>query len=200
MGHPSNTTRLAELFYGHPGKYIQQLKKPYIPVLASLSPICLGEMKCGCWIVLDGNNRTGLLLSANPNARVQDYPADSVRIYSQGKWDGETMEWWNPAPRTFAGVMAEKHKRSTAKREAKSRMFHGVLERLDASSFCGAIFNIGGKPVVAKGGTRRQVEGRLRAMIRHRLKANGPVVQGDFDVKLVGDDAIHVCNRKTSNP
>ena len=197
MGRLSKTTRLADLLYGHPGRYIQRLRKPYDPSRAAESPICLGELNCGCWIVLDGNSRTGLLLSANPEATIKDYPAEALLLYRRGKWDTETMEWWNPAPRTFAELLASKQKRLTTRRGEEPRTFYGLIERLDDGSYYGVIYAADGT-VAAKGSTRRQVEGRLRAMLHRRIKASAQVAPTSISVKLVGENGPpHVCPRNS---
>jgi hypothetical protein len=192
----TKTTRLAELLYGHPGRYIQQLRKPYDPLRAGESPITLGELKCGCWIVLDGNNRTGLLLSANPDARIKDYPAKALVLYPKETWDTETMEWWNPAPKRFAEVMASNKRRAATRRGEYPRTFYGMVERLDDGSYYGVIPRATDGTVTAKGSTRQHVERRLRAILHHRLTASlhAPAI---IHVKLFGDDDTtpHVCDR-----
>jgi hypothetical protein len=190
----SKTTRLADLFYGHPGKYIQQLRKPYDPSRAAESPISLGELKCGCWIVQDGNNRTGLLLSANPDARIKDYPAKALILCPRGTWDTETMEWWNPAPRRFAEVMVLKERRSTTGRGESLRTFYGLVERLDDGSYYGVIPHAIDGTVATRGSSRQQVERRLHAILQHGLMTSldAPEI---IRVELFGDDdrTPHVC-------
>src|SRR5258705_9363432 len=65
---PDRNMKLADLMYGHGSEFMCSLsgrfsheKYPDAP------PIQICEMKCGCWIVADGNNRVGLILKKNPD-------------------------------------------------------------------------------------------------------------------------------------
>ena len=67
--------KLADFIYGHGSEFMCSLsgrfsheKYPDAP------PIQICEMKCGCWIVADGNNRVGLILKKNPEATIGDIP------------------------------------------------------------------------------------------------------------------------------
>lgn len=94
--------KLKNLFYGHPGKFISSLKGRFDPLKMDESePIQLAQMKCGCWVVLDGNNRIGLILKENPEASMRIIPEKFIRCYPKGQWDEETLKWWNPYPKPF---------------------------------------------------------------------------------------------------
>ena len=196
--------RLADLLYGHPGQYLQRLGRVFDPALVGREPICLGELTCGCWIVLDGNNRTGLLLATNPNATLADYPAAALVVYPKGSWDPEMIEWWNPAPKTFAEVMCSKRitkRRRTERSDANLKTFYGFIERTSDGDYYGVITSLirhGGR-IAARSSTPTQLEGKLRTAVRRHLKKVGTSSPEDFDIKLSGcDESIHVC-RQTSD-
>jgi hypothetical protein len=196
MGHLSNSTRLADLLYGHPGPYLQRLKRPYDPARATTSCVCVGELKCGCWIVLDGNNRTGLLLAAHPDATLGDYPKEALLLYPRGTWDTDTMEWWNPAPRTFGEVMTSQRRRPRGRRSEKQMMFYGLAERVGDGSYYGVITSAADVKVQAQARTRGELQNRLRRALRRCLKI---LPQATVEVKLTGlDEESHVCRRNSS--
>jgi hypothetical protein len=94
---PDRNMKLVDLMYGHGSKLICSLsgrfsheKYPDAP------PIQICEMRCGCWIVADGNNRVGLILKKNPEATIADIPERLLATARFGEWDAEMMDWWNP--------------------------------------------------------------------------------------------------------
>jgi hypothetical protein len=62
--------------------------------------IQLGELPCGCWVVLDGNNRIALVLEKDPKATVAVLPRRWLLLFQDGEWD---REWspQNPQPFEF---------------------------------------------------------------------------------------------------
>lgn len=101
-----NDFMLRNLCYGHPGKFILSLSGRFDPLkMDETQPIQLGQMECGCWIVLDGNNRIGLILKENPGATIKILPDEFVSCSLKGQWDKNTAMWWNPYPKTFGLVM-----------------------------------------------------------------------------------------------
>ena len=67
--------KLADLMYGHGSKFMCSLSGRFDPEkYPDAPPIQIYEMKCGCWIVADGNNRVGLLLKKNPEATIAEIP------------------------------------------------------------------------------------------------------------------------------
>ena len=96
--------KLVDLYYGHSGKFILSHKGSFNPRLV-LAPIQLGQLSCGCWIILDGNKRIGLILKKNPNAIMGDYDEKLFCLYKVGEWDEELMQWWNPYPKTMGEIM-----------------------------------------------------------------------------------------------
>ena len=95
--------RLADLYYGHPGKFIQSLKGPFNSRL-SKEPIQLGELSCACWVILDGNSRVGLILKKDPDATIGEYQK-AFCFFKAGEWDEELIQWWNPYSKTMRKIM-----------------------------------------------------------------------------------------------
>ena len=92
---------LKNLYYGHPGKCILLLKGRFDPSkMIETEPIQLGQMRCGCWVVLDGNNRIGLILKKNIEASIKIIPKQFITCYLHGQWDESILTWWNPYPKT----------------------------------------------------------------------------------------------------
>jgi hypothetical protein len=88
--------KLADLMYGHGENFICHLSGRFDPEKYSdAPPIQICEMKCGCWIVADGNNRVGLILRRNPEATIADIPKSLLATARFGEWDSELMNWWN---------------------------------------------------------------------------------------------------------
>ena len=55
-------TKIADLMYGHSGNFILRLRGSFAPENYPSAPkIQICQLKCGCWIIADGNNRLGLL-------------------------------------------------------------------------------------------------------------------------------------------
>src|SRR5580704_9531253 len=99
---PDKNMKLADLMYGHGSKFLCSLSGRFNPEkYPDAPPIQICEMKCGCWIVADGNNRVGLILRKNPEATITDIPTRFLATAGFGEWDSETMDWWNPCARSF---------------------------------------------------------------------------------------------------
>jgi len=107
MGYESlKNAMLKNLMYGHPGKFIQSLKGRFdYRKMTVKQPIQIGQLNCGCWTVLDGNNRIGLILKKNINSKLEIIPKRMIKIYPKGEWDEDTFLWWNEYPKTFDTVM-----------------------------------------------------------------------------------------------
>jgi len=99
-----NNFKLADLYYGHPGKYILSHKGPFNAQLSE-EPIQLGQLSCGCWIILDGNRRVGLMLKKDPDAIIGDYDQKLFYFYKMGEWDEGLSEWWNPRPKAMRVII-----------------------------------------------------------------------------------------------
>ena len=158
--------RLAELMYGHGDKYMQSLSGIFEPdKFPDASAIQIGELKCGCWVVADGNNRIGLILRNNPDATLADIPEDLLAIYRYGDWDDDTMHWWNPEPKAFGEVMlARKRKPKTLDAKGQN-VIHGMIERISRSQFNAAAL-VRGKPYVASASKGEEAERLLEARIK----------------------------------
>src|SRR6516164_3397169 len=123
---PDRNMKLADLMYGHGSELVCSLsgrfsheKYPDAP------PIQICEMKCGCWIVADGNNRVGLILKKNPEATIADIPERLLATARFDEWDAEMMDWWNPCARSFGEVMGKRGKKARAPKNS----IYGIIER-----------------------------------------------------------------------
>ena len=91
---PDKDMRLADLMYGHGDRFICHLSGRFDPEKYSdAPPIQICEMKCGCWVVADGNNRVGLILRKNPEATLADIPNKQLLGLGSGimtLWSGGT--------------------------------------------------------------------------------------------------------------
>src|SRR3990167_7669696 len=96
--------RLSNLCYGHEGKYICSLKGRFDPQLVN-EPIQLGQLSCGCWIVLDGNNRIGLILKHNIEAKIGEFPKNIFTFLKNEEFDEGEIYYWNPYPKTFGYIL-----------------------------------------------------------------------------------------------
>jgi hypothetical protein len=125
-------TKLADLMYGHGDKFLCSLSGRFDPEkFPDAPPIQICEMKCGCWIVADGNNRVGLILKKNPEATIADIPESLLAIARFGEWDDEMMDWWNPCPKSFREVMGKRGKKAPAPKNS----IYGMIERDEDGQF-----------------------------------------------------------------
>jgi hypothetical protein len=123
---PDKVMKLADLMYGHGDRFICHLSGRFDPEKYSDAPtIQMCEMKCGCWIVADGNNRVGLILRKNPEATLADIPKGLLATARFGEWDSETMDWWNPCAKSFRDVMRKRGKNLFEPKNA----IYGIIER-----------------------------------------------------------------------
>ncbi len=96
--------RLADLYCGHDGKYICSLKNRFDPQLVN-EPIQIGQLSCGCWIVLDGNNRIGLILKYNIDAMIGEFPDKIFSFIKNEEFNEEEIYYWNPYPKPFSYIL-----------------------------------------------------------------------------------------------
>ena len=123
---PDKNMKLADLMYGHGSKFMCSLPGRFNPEKYSdAPPIQICEMKCGCWIVADGNNRVGLILKKNPEATIADIPERFLATARFGEWDAEMMVWWNPCAKSFREVMCKRDKKTPAPKDS----IYGIIER-----------------------------------------------------------------------
>ena len=78
--------KLSLFCYGHSGPLIRSLRGKFEPKQMDTA-IQLGELSCGCWVVLDGNNRIAMLLEHNPTAPVGIIPRNQLLLFEDGEWD-----------------------------------------------------------------------------------------------------------------
>lgn len=96
--------RLSNLCCGHEGKFICSLKGRFDPQLVN-EPIQLGQLSCRYWIVLDGNNRIGLILKHNIEAKIGDFPKNIFSFFLNEDFDEREIYFWNRYPKTFGYIL-----------------------------------------------------------------------------------------------
>jgi len=165
---PDKNMKLADLMYGHGDKFMCLLsgqvnfdKYPDAP------PIQICEMKCGCWIVVDGNNRIGLILKANPEASIADIPSSHLATFRLGKWDSEMMDWWNPCAKSFRNVMSKRDGKTPKPKNA----IYGVIERHEKGKFFACTVSLKKEAALfATGRTANEAKRLLEEKLRIALK------------------------------
>ncbi|MDP2602010.1 MAG: hypothetical protein Q8S00_05385 [Deltaproteobacteria bacterium] len=100
----SDSFRLSNLCCGHEGKFICSLKGRFDPQLVN-EPIQLGQLSCRYWIVLDGNNRIGLILKHNIEAKIGDFPKNIFSFIMNEDFDEREIYFWNRYPKTFGYIL-----------------------------------------------------------------------------------------------
>jgi hypothetical protein len=116
---PDKSMKLADLMYGHGSEFMCSLSGRFNPEkYPDAPPIQICEMKCGCWIVADGNNRVGLILKKSPEATIADIPEGLLATARFGEWDAEVMDWWNPRAKSFREVMGKPGKKARVPKTA----------------------------------------------------------------------------------
>jgi hypothetical protein len=164
---PDEDMKLAHLMYGHGDKFLCSLSGRFAPEkYPDASPIQICEMKCGCWIVADGNNRVGLILRKNPEATIADIPERLLRFARYGEWDHPTMDWWNPCAKSFREVMGKRGKKSPTPEDC----IYGFIERDEEGKFVASTHALKKEVVTsATGGTadeaKRLLEDKLKVIL-----------------------------------
>ena len=115
----SDSFRLSNLCYGHEGKYICSLKGRFDPRLVN-EPIQLGQLSCGCWIVLDGNNRIGLILKHDIGATIGGFPKNIFTFLNDDAFDEKEIYYWNPYPKTFGYILPLSKQLNIVRKKKKS--------------------------------------------------------------------------------
>ena len=161
---PDKNMKLADLMYGHGSKFMCSLSGRFDPKPGA-PPIQICEMKCGCWIVADGNNRVGLILKKNPEATIADIPERLLATARVGEWDDEMMEWWNPCPKSFREVMGNRGKKAPTPQNA----IYGFIERDEEGKFIASTHALKGIAPSAIGHTadeaKRLLENKLKILL-----------------------------------
>ena len=159
--------KLVDLMYGHGSKFMCSLSGRFNPErFPDAPPIQICEMKCGCWIVADGNNRVGLILKKNPEATIADIPESLLATARFGEWDTEMMDWWNPCAKSFREVMGKRGKKTPAPKNS----IHGIIERDGEGKFVASTHAMKkGVAPSATGSTpdeaKRLLEAKLKIML-----------------------------------
>ena len=165
---PAKDTKLADLMYGHGDRFICHLSGRFDPEKYSdAPPIQICEMKCGCWVVADGNNRVGLILRRNPEATLADIPNTLLATAQFGEWDNEMMDWWNPCAKSFRDVMRKRDKHIPTPKDS----IYGVIEKTGERKFYASTNSVKHMPLIsATGRTAKEAERRFEQKIKKRLK------------------------------
>lgn len=196
-------TKIADLMYGHPGNFIQRLRGSFAPENNPSAPkIQICQLKCGCWIIADGNSRLGLLLKKNPNATISDLPCNLISTYKYGDWDEDTMNWWNPAPKSIEKAMtsSKEKMKKTNKNTEKGKIYYGLIEKVDDNTFFALIINIAkGQSCSAKANSITETKRKLKHNIRKNLRKMD--IEFDEPIQLELNEVnieTHECSNKVS--
>jgi hypothetical protein len=160
--------KLANLMYGHGSKFICSLSGRFNPEkYPDAPPIQFCEMKCGCWIVADGNNRVGLILKKNPEATIAEIPERLLATARFGEWDAEMMDWWNPCAKSFREVMSKQGKNVLASKDC----IYGIIERDEEGKFIAITHGMKKGAVASATGctpdeAKRLLEDKLKIMLK----------------------------------
>ena len=165
---PDKNMKLADLMYGHGDRFMCTLSGRFDPEKYSdAPPIQICQMKCGCWIVGDGNNRVGRILRKNPEATIADIPKSLLATARFGEWDSEMMDWWNPCAKSFREVMSKRGKNTPEPKHA----IYGVIERCGKGKFFAATHSVKkGVALSATGRTANEAKKLLKDKIEIMLK------------------------------
>jgi hypothetical protein len=165
---PDRNMKLADLMYGHGSEFMCSLSGRFNPEkYPDAPPIQICEMKCGCWIVADGNNRVGLILKKNPEATIADIP-ERLATARFGEWDTEMMDWWNPCAKSFREVMGKRGKKAPAPKNS----IHGIIERDGEGKFIASTHAMTkGVAPSATGSTPDEAKRLLEAKLKIRLES-----------------------------
>ena len=168
---PDKDMKLADLMYGHGDRFICHLSGRFDPEKYSdAPPIQICEMKCGCWVVADGNNRVGLILRKNPEATLADIPKNLITTARFGEWDNETMDWWNPCARSFRDAMRKRDRNVPKQKDA----IYGWIERTGKGKFYASTHGVKNTAAIfATGRTANEAESRLKQKVQNTLKREG---------------------------
>ena len=165
---PDKDMKLADLMYGHGGRFICTLSGRFDPEKYSHAPpIQICEMKCVCWVVADGNNRIGLILRKNPEATLADIPNKLLATAQFGEWDNEMMDWWNPCAKSFREVMRKRDKHISKPKD----QIYGIIEKNGEGKFFASTNGVKSMAAIsATGRTAKEAERRLERKVKNMLK------------------------------
>ena len=171
---PDKDMKLADLMYGHGDRFICHLSGRFDPEKYSdAPPIQICEMKCGCWVVADGNNRVGLILRKNPEATLADIPNKLLATARFGEWDNESMDWWNPCAKSFRDVMRKRDKNIPKPKDS----IYGIIERDGEGKFFASTHGVKNMAAIsATGRTAKEAERRLEQKVKNMLKRESATI------------------------
>ncbi len=174
---PDEDVQLADLMYGHEGRFKCNLSGRFDPEKYSHAPpIQICEMKCGCWVVADGNNRVGLILRKKPEATLADIPNSLLATAQFGEWDDKLMDWWNPCAKSFGVVMEERDHPAPTPPTPRDAIY-GVIERNEDGRFFAGTMSAKNVPFIsAAGRTAKEAQRRLEQKLKDRLKRESVTV------------------------
>jgi hypothetical protein len=165
---PDKNMKLADLMYGHGSKFMCSLSGRFdSKKYSDAPPIQICEMKCGCWIVTDGNNRVGLILKKNPEATIAEIPERLLATARFGEWDAEMMDWRNPCAKSFREVMSKRGKNVPASKDS----IYGIIERDGEGKFIASTHGMKKGAVASATGctpdeAKRLLEDKLKIMLK----------------------------------
>ena len=163
---PNKNMKLADLMYGHGSNFMCSLSGRLDPEKYSdAPPIQICEMRCGCCVVADGNNRVGLILKKNPEATIADIPKRLLATARYGEWDAEMMDWWNPCAKSFREVMGKRGKKTPAPKNS----IYGIIERDEEGKFIASTHAMKGMKGVAPSATGRTPD-EAKRLLGDKLK------------------------------
>lgn len=163
----TRSLKLADLMYGHEGRFMSSLSGRFDPEkYIDAPPIQICEMKCGCWIVADGNNRVGLILRKNPEATIADIPDGLITLFAFGEWDSGLLEWANPCPKSFREAMKKQARRVAAPKNS----INCTIERDEDKNFLAYNFTAKNRQFIsATGQTVDEAKRLLEEMLKVEL-------------------------------
>ena len=181
----SRHTKLGSLMCGH-DKLTSSLRERFNPeAYPDAPPIQICEMKCGCWIVADGNHRVGRILKRDPEATLAAIPEEMVDVSIFDDWDYTEIEWMNPEPKNFRELMEKDAKRPKAHAHGPDTVY-GMIERQKDGTFAALTLTAtkDNSAVMATASSAAEAERRLKAKVKRLqkrddidlvLKAQGPL-------------------------
>ena len=171
---PDKDMKLADLMYGHGDRFICHLSGRFYPEKSSdAPPIQICEMKCGCWVVADGNNRVGLILKKTPEATFADIPIKLLATARFGEWDNESMDWWNPCAKSIRDVMTRRDKNILKPKDS----IYGIIEKAEERKFFASTHGVKNMAAIsATGRSAKEAERRLQQKGKNILKRESATI------------------------
>src|ERR1017187_5913232 len=109
--------KLSLLCYAHSGPLIRSLRGKFDPTQMDTA-IQLGELSCGCWAVLDGNNRIAMIMENNPTATVEVSPR--INFFYLNALSGTETIWSGGAQTRRRSILFASTRLSSTKPKGES--------------------------------------------------------------------------------